>query len=302
MLKQDLPHLSHLGVRARQERVPFATCTCDDAISRDLKPLVGSPVRLTVSPDGVSIAEVESAELDNSSASSSTKSSSNGGSAAGAAAAKVRRSNRPRVFDLADADVATSGSKAAACGRLAALAAQKSAAFSAPAGAVLPFGCMEATVDAAGVKREFQACLKTLETAEVGPELDAACDEIQTLLRTKCYPGQRLMAQLHKIMGDAKIVIARSSANVEDLEGLSGAGLYDSIPNLDADDVLAMAGGVAEVWASLFSRRAVLSRRAAGIAQADACMAVLVQVRTTGAVTALLLLVCHCCCAILCCC
>lgn len=35
---------------------------------------------------------------------------------------------------------------------------------------------------------------------------------------------------------------------------------------------------VVAVWSSLFSRRAVLSRRAAGVGQADACMAVLLMV------------------------
>ena len=56
----------------------------------------------------------------------------------------------------------------------------------------------------------------------------------------------------------------RSSANVEDLAGMSGAGLYDSIPNVPAGDAGALGKAVAEVWASLYTRRAVLSRRAAG--------------------------------------
>ena len=62
-----------------------------------------------------------------------------------------------------------------------------------------------------------------------------------------------------------KTVIVRSSANVEDLAGMSGAGLYDSIPNIPAGDTKALGTAVAQVWASLFTRRAVLSRRAAGV-------------------------------------
>ncbi len=46
-----------------------------------------------------------------------------------------------------------------------------------------------------------------------------------------------------------------------------------------ADDARALNEAVCEVWASLFSRRAVLSRRAAGVGQADASMAVLIMVR-----------------------
>lgn len=59
-------------------------------------------------------------------------------------------------------------------------------------------------------------------------------------------------------------LIARSSANVEDLAGLSGAGLYDSVGNVPAGDAGALGAAVARVWASLYTRRAVLSRRAAG--------------------------------------
>jgi phosphoglucan,water dikinase len=73
------------------------------------------------------------------------------------------------------------------------------------------------------------------------------------------------------------LLICRSSANVEDLAGMSGAGLYESVPNVPSDRLQDVAAAIAEVWASLHTRRAVLSRRAAGVVQADACMAVLVQ-------------------------
>ena len=72
----------------------------------------------------------------------------------------------------------------------------------------------------------------------------------------------------HVLAGNAlgaKTVIVRSSANVEDLAGMSGAGLYDSIANIPAGDTEALGTAVAQVWASLFTRRAVLSRRAAGV-------------------------------------
>ena len=46
-----------------------------------------------------------------------------------------------------------------------------------------------------------------------------------------------------------------------------------------ADDAKAVAAAVKDVWASLFSRRAVLSRRAAGVPQSEATMSVLIMVR-----------------------
>lgn len=57
----------------------------------------------------------------------------------------------------------------------------------------------------------------------------------------------------------------------------SGAGLYESIPNIDSGDAAAVQRAVAGVWASLYSRRAVLSRHVAGLPQDSACMAVVVQ-------------------------
>lgn len=46
-----------------------------------------------------------------------------------------------------------------------------------------------------------------------------------------------------------------------------------------ASNTDALGAAVRDVWASLFSRRAVLSRRAAGVGQTSATMAVLVMVR-----------------------
>jgi hypothetical protein len=69
-------------------------------------------------------------------------------------------------------------------------------------------------------------------------------------IRSAFAPGTRL--------------ICRSSSNVEDLEGMSGAGLYESIMNVPVDRPEDVAKAVAAVWASTYTRRAVLSRRAAG--------------------------------------
>ena len=48
--------------------------------------------------------------------------------------------------------------------------------------------------------------------------------------------------------------------------GMSGAGLYESVPNVPVDRPEDVSAAVAAVWASLFTRRAILSRRAAGAA------------------------------------
>lgn len=78
------------------------------------------------------------------------------------------------------------------------------------------------------------------------------------------------------VPGNPRLIV-RSSANVEDLAGMSAAGLYDSIPNVGLSNSIVFRNAVCRVWASLYTRRAVLSRRAAGVPQKVAAMAVLVQ-------------------------
>lgn len=41
ILAHSLPHLSHLGVRARQEKIVFVTCEDEDTMNATVKPLIG---------------------------------------------------------------------------------------------------------------------------------------------------------------------------------------------------------------------------------------------------------------------
>eukprot|EP00173_Palmaria_palmata_P002060 Plantae.Rhodophyta-Palmaria_palmata.ctg2259.p1 GENE.Plantae.Rhodophyta-Palmaria_palmata.ctg2259~~Plantae.Rhodophyta-Palmaria_palmata.ctg2259.p1 ORF type:complete len:215 (+),score=31.28 Plantae.Rhodophyta-Palmaria_palmata.ctg2259:590-1234(+) len=71
--------------------------------------------------------------------------------------------------------------------------------------------------------------------------------------------------------------MVRSSANCEDLEDMSGAGLYDSISNVPASDASQLQSAILSVWGSLWTRRAASSRAAYGVKHASASMAVLIQ-------------------------
>src|SRR5262249_13225990 len=56
VLGHSLPHLSHLGVRARQARVPFAAAESRELL-RAFAPLAGKTMRLRVTPDGPALKE-----------------------------------------------------------------------------------------------------------------------------------------------------------------------------------------------------------------------------------------------------
>jgi phosphoglucan, water dikinase len=93
-----------------------------------------------------------------------------------------------------------------------------------------------------------------------GVQLPGATDDIASVVAREFGENSRLMV--------------RSSANCEDLEGFAGAGLYESVANVAASEV---ASAVAKVRASLRTRRAVQSRKQAGILEENALMAVIIQ-------------------------
>jgi phosphoenolpyruvate synthase/pyruvate phosphate dikinase len=69
-------------------------------------------------------------------------------------------------------------------------------------------------------------------------------------------------------------------AFAEDLAEFSGAGLYDTLPNVKGTD--AVVAAIKQVWASLWNFAAYENRQRSGIDHATASGAVLVQVGVDG--------------------
>ncbi|KAJ4870584.1 hypothetical protein Rs2_47806 [Raphanus sativus] len=301
MLLQELPHLSHLGVRARQEKIVFVTCDDDDKVA-DIRRLVGKYVRLEASPSHVNLilsTEDRSRTPKSKSKSDAKKKTDKKSVSKDDEESKPVSSSSDRllysskdipsggIIELADSDASTSGSKAAACGLLASLAAASTrvdsengvpASFKVPAGVVIPFGSMELALKQSNSEEKFASLLDKLETARPeGGELDNICDQIHQVMKSLQVPKETINTISKAFPQDAARLIVRSSANVEDLAGMSAAGLYESIPNVSPSDPSVFSDSVCQVWASLYTRRAVLSRRAAGVSQREATMAVLVQ-------------------------
>ncbi|OWM70950.1 hypothetical protein CDL15_Pgr013131 [Punica granatum] len=293
VLLQELPHLSHLGVRARQERVVFVTCEADDMID-DIQKLVGKFVRLEASSTGVQIFP----SLPESHNTGREDLLGNGASPAGASGpydpslpptrkpGLIKDTSSGGVLMLAEAETQTSGAKAAACGRLASLAAASDkvyseegvpASFKVPSGAVIPFGSMELALERSSSMHTFLSLLDELENAKLEDgQLDALCLRLQELISALNSPKEIIESISRIFPGNARLIV-RSSANVEDLAGMSAAGLYESIPNVGPSNPAVLGNSISRVWASLYTRRAVLSRRSARVPQKEAHMAILVQ-------------------------
>ncbi|PRQ38207.1 putative phosphoglucan, water dikinase [Rosa chinensis] len=138
------------------------------------------------------------------------------------------------VLLLADAEALNSGAKAAACGHLASLAKASDkvfsdqgvpASFNVPAGAVIPFGSMELALEKSKSIESFTSFLNKIETLKPeSGELDQVCGQLQELI-SSLQPSKDIIDRIAKIFpGNARLIV-RSSANVEDLAGMSAAGL-----------------------------------------------------------------------------
>ena len=261
VLAHEMPHLSHLGVRARQAGVVFVACEEVSEFER-LQTSAGRMISLTALPDKVVWEE-----------------------AARPSPVSGRvRPPPPRIsavqlppespwLPLDQAAPETSGGKAAGLRRLAELSHQDRAGFLTPPALVVPFGVMEAALAAApAIATEYAQLAQRLDgmsPAEFAP----ATQGLRALVQQLAVPGEIISEMRRKFAPDTPLIV-RSSANCEDLDEFAGAGLYESVINVSPAEV---AGAIRTVWASLWTPRAVLSRREAGIPHGKAYMAVLIQ-------------------------
>jgi phosphoglucan,water dikinase len=261
-LGHSMPMLSHLGVRARQAGVPFAAAVSTDHLDLFDK-LVGKDVRLLVGADGLSLKE---APLDLRSAMSKEK-------VAALTLPKTELTNQVQVLLLNEAVPTTCGAKAAGARRLLELAGQSHGLFRAPRGLAIPFGVMEVCLEAVPtVLHEYRSLQERWSTAPV-EERGRLCERLRQILRSLPVADEIGNSVATFFGPDARLAI-RSSANGEDLESLAGAGLYESVVNVPSTDV---APAISEVWASLWTQRAAVSRAQAGLPHDQVRMAVLVQ-------------------------
>ncbi len=262
-LGHPLPHLSHLGVRARQARVPFAACAGREHL-HELEHLIGKPVRLRVTVDGPVIQEESAEPSRNGKAEPRTPEVS---------VPEAVLATEVCVLPLDRAETTTCGAKATGARRLVELAGEAAGLFRAPRGMVLPYAVMERCLAASpDLQREYQALQSSLPGVPL-TELDGHVKRLQKLIRGLTVPEEIVQAVAASFGNEARLAV-RSSANGEDLEYLAGAGIYESVVNVPP---AAVTEAIREVWASLWTRRATVSRMQAGIAHERIHMAVLIQ-------------------------
>lgn len=58
-----------------------------------------------------------------------------------------------------------------------------------------------------------------------------------------------------------QLLAVRSSSTLEDLDKMAGAGLFDSILNVKMKDQKHIEQAIIDVWLSLYTQRAIISRK-----------------------------------------
>src|ERR1017187_6358946 len=252
MLAHDLPHLSHLGVRARQAGVVFVAC--EDAANFDqLARLQGQLVSLAATAEKVEWKIVTGQVR-----------AQNQVDRKPVQIPEVRLTPEQTWIPLEKIRAETGGGKADGASRLAELARRAGAGFKTPPALVIPFGVMEAALRAVPeLEAEYRQRLNQINDL-ASADFSMVTERLRELIQQLTVPAE-IANGVAAQFGKLDRLMVRSSANCEDLEELAGAGLYDSIANVAVADV---AAAVRAVWASLWTRRSALSRRQAGILQA----------------------------------
>ena len=261
-MAHPIPHLSHLGVRARQAGVPFSSREDNGGLSQ-YESLLNNPVRLQVTGDDVLLGPAEPGADLNTPAQRDIR----------VAVPAVDPSQGTCLIPLIEATAARCGAKAASAARLLALAETSAGLFQAPRGLALPFGLMQHCLeqDPVSEKRYLkqQVALSRAGAEERGLVLKTLRDIISGLP----IPAW-VCEEIRGFFAENTRLAVRSSANGEDLENLASAGLYDSRIGVSINSA---ADAIRDVWASLWTERASMSRVQNGIPHPDIRMAVLVQ-------------------------
>jgi phosphoglucan,water dikinase len=260
VLAHEIPHLSHLAVRARQAGVVFVACE-EPVELNEMRRIEGRTVSLVARPDKVAwnIAEDSKHQCQAPDQSVSLP--------------EVSLKPESLCMPLEQVAFESGGGKGRGARLLAELARSPDAGFRTPLTVVVPFGVMESAFRAAPqLEKDYRRLLGNVNGLAPA-DIVSSANRMNELIRQIPVP-EALIVQISQRFQPNTRFIVRSSANCEDLDALAGAGLYESVANVGQ---AGLAAAIRAVWASLWTRRAALSRKQAGIPHEKAHMAVLVQ-------------------------
>lgn len=151
------------------------------------------------------------------------------------------------------------------------------ATITVPRGIAIPFTIQEQFLVSS--PRIQQAIGKLKMALELNAkEIDPLCLNLQHLIRQTRIPDplrDYIDRQIAGNLAGVSSFVVRSSANAEDLENFSAAGIYESINHVASAERI--FDSIKEVWASLVSPRSVRLQNEVGISLDDVYMGVIIQ-------------------------
>jgi phosphoglucan,water dikinase len=262
IVANEIPHLSHLAVRARQNHVVFTVCE-DKELFSELAGLIGQLVELDAVAEKAGLRMVPEISYGIFS----------GNSLPRVEMPAVQIISSGRLLLLKEVTPENGGFKAASALKLEVLSGRKGAGFKTAHAAAIPFGVMEISLYAEpALVQEYMALVNDLNGLAQN-DLAGPLKRLKEIISLLQVPAE-IVSDIIKEFTPDKHLMVRSSSNCEDMEKSAGAGLYDSVPNVKPADV---APAILRVWASLWNKRAVMNRKNAGIRHESAAMAVLIQ-------------------------
>lgn len=274
VLGRPLPHLSHLGVRARQAKVVFV-CAEDTAVFDSVWRSRYEFGKMTVdSREGLRWEQTEESQI-------SIVDKPNGvpNDDVGRTVTLSELDKEGKlVVPISEATKANSSSKCFSVAQMTKLGKASAGSFTVPKACCITHAAFIGQQKKAGKK--YKAVVKKYETAsKKGDEvhMKAAAAEARAFIEKNFVLSSGVIGEVQKLLGNSKRVMVRSSANAEDLATMSGAGLYDSLANIKVSNTKELTEAVIRVWGSVWTARAGSSRVTCGVSHQAVSMGVLLQ-------------------------
>lgn len=276
ILGRPLPHLSHLGVRARQAGVVFVCAEDGDTFDAFWNRRRFSYGSLVV--DGLK-GLASFVESDPSSDPPSAAHSADDDEEIDSMGSLDIKFDAKlcAALPLKEVSRQTGSSKSEFAGKLLALAGSSDGLFQAPRGIALSHGVFQR--QRVRNLKEYENRIEAFDKefqASSSKQYEIA-DSLREFIETKFELEPEYCSAIQKMFEPGTKVMVRSSANAEDLEKMSGAGLYDSIANIVVHSTKDLQRAVLGVWGSLWTKRAASSRASYRVPHENVSMAVLIQ-------------------------
>lgn len=269
ILGRPIPHLSHLGVRARQAGVVFVCAEDRATFGKIWQNKSGACISITVNErEGLA----HFGEIDSESDTVSQPST-----AVDPMVVRIKIDGSvSKPLALKEATVQTASTKCAFAGKLSALAEESDGLFRVPTGVALPHGIFQE--QRAKHSQAYDSLISKFSSefkSEDG-DYESVANSLRQFVSSNFVLDLDHCETVQKFFSKDARVMVRSSANAEDLENMSGAGLYDSISNVSIGSI-ELQEAVSSVWGTLWTKRAATSRAAYDISHEKVSMAVLIQ-------------------------